>query len=217
MQKLITTCLNVQILLVFLFGINAAAFPQTEGSFSRFDPIKFEENISLRGFDVLETYKLSDEDFILIAKKDPFDPEDEGLKIIHLRYNGERFKVTFASYGAGESYIYKPTFFRKGDKIIIVCEMGTEYSWGLDAFLLVEGEFIRMGNMNVAADANNENHQESAASFLEISEDADTLLFTFQNRVRLFLYPGEEEETTIQPSSLSYRYHFADGWSMEMR
>ena len=216
--KIFLHSLQIQlILIVFLLGFCPAIVAQTENTFERFEPIKFKDNISLKGFEVLETYKLSEEHLILIARPEEHDPKNEGLRILHLKFNGERFKVTFVSYGAGESFIYQPTFFRKDDKTVIVCEMGTEYSWGMDAFLLYEGTFTRLGNMNVAARYGNEEHQEPAVPFLNIMEEENALLFSFKNRIRLYFNPGQEDEKTIQPTTLSYRYHFSNGWEMERK
>ena len=193
----------------------------------RFHPNQFKENIEVPRFTIHETYKLTETNFVLIGE--PKEPEgyNIGLRIMLLTREADRFKVRYLSYGTGESRVYRPAFYRGNNKVVVVCEMAAEYSWGLDAYLLENNQMKKLGNLNIAAQYDTEDHPESAIPFLHIAESEEALHFRFKKRLnvngkrlqdmRLYYRPGQEEQTVIPPSAIQYSYHKEAGWQEEKR
>lgn len=189
---------------------------QSKTLMNEFKPMKFKENIRLQGYEINETYKINNKTFILIGKPEKYNSKDEGLRIIYLAEEKGRYKIHFVSKGVGESYIYTPTFFQGNGRTIIVCEMGTEYSWGMDAFLLQDSMFIKLGNIDVAANINEEEHQESAVPILRIEDLKESIEFKFSeekmyqgvkvNSISLFYKPGQRSEEILSVKEISYKW-----------
>ncbi len=195
---------------------------QTSLDFKKFNPTKFKENISIEGYTIKDSYKINDSSIILIGLPKQHNEKDEGLRIFHLIKKENKYNIQYISAGVNESYIYHPTFFKLKNQIVIICEMGAEYSWGLDAFLLENDSLKKLGNMNIATKINNEEHQESAISFLEINRKDTIIVFSFKNSHIIneieifcpFLYhkPGQENEESIPTNSISFVW--ANSWKM---
>ncbi len=120
----------------------------------RIDPIIFEKNIELSSYDVVNTAKLNDSEFLLTAKPKEYDPENEGLRLIYLvKDNNERFKIEFESSPTGEAYRYTPHYFKFYDgEIIILAEEAYEYTSGFDVFKLQNGKMEHLGFAAIAGD-----------------------------------------------------------------
>lgn len=113
-------------------------------------PIKFKENIELRSHHVIETYRLNNDEYILITKNPDISI---GYQLIYLDCSSEegRCKTKFTSEKQGEIYVYQVHFyqFREG-KYIIIAEKGFEYSLGIDIFLLEGNECSFIGEIPVS-------------------------------------------------------------------
>ncbi len=182
-----------------------------------FEPIRYAENLTLDGYDIRSTHKMPDGSYVLIGQPDSFVSTNQGLRLFHLVEKNSRYVVNYVSAGVGESFMYRPTFYRKDGRTIIVCEMGTEYSWGADAFLMENGEMQKLGTMDVAACINHEEQQESPIPILRIEElEEEVIRFSFINSryyagmrvsgISLFLHPGHAKEEDIGVSSIHYEW-----------
>ena len=215
---------NAFIITITLILLNFSLFSQNGERMKRLDPIRFEKNIAIDDYEVLETYQLSESHYFLIATSNDaiYHEDDSGLRLIHLVKDGDRHIIDFVSRGIGESGLYRPTFFEGLDRVVVVCEMGEEYSWGLDVFLLESDTLKRLGNINLAAKINNDEQQESVVPFLRIEEGNDNLVFRFLKKkklfdieiedVNLFYKPGQIEEEIISTNQIRYHYSMNDGW-----
>ena len=213
-------------LLIFL-AITLTGYSQTSNELTRIYPVKFKDNITLKNYYIRETYKLSPNQLILIGRSEKIKgvdgkEVDEGLKLIYLIKKDRKFVIAFISPGVDESYIYGPSFYQGSGKQAIVCETGSEYFWGADAFLLSDNGLTKLGHINVAAHINNGEYQDSVIPFLQITEKNEELEFSFRKKswyngskikdISLFVNPGGDEQT-VPVSAIKYRYSFDDGWS----
>src|SRR5918993_960962 len=123
-------------------------------------PTEIPENIQLTndkqfkldGFTIRDTYTLNDKERFVVAAQLTTDKTGfGGLRFLYIREN----RIEFKSKDIGESYIYRPTFYRfKDNSLLIVCEQGFEYSIGVDVFGLKEGKIEVIGNMDLASNTN---------------------------------------------------------------
>ncbi len=190
---------------LFVFNsINA----QLEKQFCKqFVPIQFEENISLKGFDIEQTYKIGEEQFILIGFN---STNNTGKKILHLQQKDNRYHIQYESRGAYDSYSYEPYFYKiSQDSTLILCNMGTEYDWGTDAYLLTQDSLKSLGFLNVSVQDDKDNPPGPIVYFLEIfKEDGKIYFDVVKNesddfKVYLFM-DTEKEQIYTQPIRLCF-------------
>lgn len=179
-------------------------------SYSSYVPIKFKKNIDVNGFEELETYKLSDEEFLLIGEKK--NSYTKGLRLYYLKKIEERFRVLFSTHGQGVSYYFNPYFYQTdaGHRLVIA-EIGTEYSWGVHVYAIKDSGMIDMGFLNLAGTHPPENYPASILEQMNIYQrDSDTL-FEFNGPV--LMQPGQIEQK--QRNGRKFYYIF-DGKSLEL-
>ncbi|QSE97213.1 hypothetical protein [Fulvivirga lutea] len=154
--------------------------------------LKNDKNFELEGYYVRDSYLLNDTERIVIASKITRETtEFEGLKLLYLIDN----EIEFISQDAGESYIYKPTFYKfKDSTTIIACEQGFEYSIGIDLFELKSQKLKKLGYMDIASDTLD--MAESIVPHMKIERKyGDQYHFKFSGN--LFINPGGKAETKI--------------------
>lgn len=97
---------------------------------------------------------------------------------------GKNFRQIYQSRGEADSFYLRLSFFKtnqKTDPLIILGEIGTEYSWGIHV-LLVEDHLIKdIGYLNVGAELKFENGDTviSAVPYTKITTDGKEFRFTF--------------------------------------
>lgn len=113
-------------------------------------PIRFKENIQLKGYEeVRKTFKYSENEMFLIAKRN----FETGYQLLYLkRPKGEEvFRKSFVSNDKGEAYVYCPYFYKVTEtEFIVIAEEGYEYMSGIDVFLLKDGNMKFLGYVPVA-------------------------------------------------------------------
>jgi hypothetical protein len=183
---------------------------QDKLSYNPYVPIKFKKNIDLRGFEEIETYKLSDEEFVLIGeKKVSFT---QGLRLYYLKKIEERFRVLFSTHGQGESYYFNPYFYKtEAGHRLVIAEIGTEYSWGVHVYSIQDSGMIDVGFLNLAGTEPPENYPASILRQMDIYQRDSETLFEFRGTV--LLQPGQIEQK--QRNGRKFYYIF-DGKSLEL-
>jgi hypothetical protein len=151
-----------------------------------------DKEFKLDGFTVRDSYALNEKERFVIASQKTTDKGDiEGLRLIYIKEN----KIEFTSPDVGESYIYRPTFYKFQDNsFLIVCEQGFEYSLGVDVFEFKEGRILKIGNIDVASTVDN-NPTSIVPSMTIEKKYGDQYNFTFKGQT--VINPGGREETKI--------------------
>ncbi len=187
-----------------------ALWAQDQFLYEPFVPIRFKENIDVKGFNELETYKLSEEEFLLIGKKNK--SYTDGLRLYYLKKENDRFKVKFSTHGQGESYYLNPYFFQtqEGHRIVIA-EIGTEYSWGVHVFSIQDSGMIDVGFLNLAGTRPPENYPASILQQMDIYQKGTQILFEFRGTV--LLQPGQIEQKQRNGRKFSYIF---DGKTLDL-
>ncbi len=111
--------------------------------------------------------------------------KDFGKKFAVLKRSSNNYKSLYESAGSGDSYILEPSFFSSdymGGSLLVLAEVGTEYSWGLRVFLLRDSlEIEDLGTLDVAVLPESEygDGTVSAVAYITIRENGETYEFSF--------------------------------------
>jgi hypothetical protein len=90
-------------------------------------------------------------DFYLVSGAMGHQEEtDFGLRFFLVKKEGDDYKQLFRGRGAGDSYNLDPYFYTNADRVLIISESGTEYSWGLSAYEFRNGKLKTLGTIDVA-------------------------------------------------------------------
>ena len=89
--------------------------------------------------------------YLVSAVNDHRGRTDFGRRFFLVHDEGETFRTVYRGKGMSDSYILRPAFYTGDDKVLILAEVGTEYSWGLVAYELVGSTIEYLGPLNVAA------------------------------------------------------------------
>jgi len=186
-----------------------------------FEPLTFSENLQIPRYQIRQTFLISDTTFLLIGRRDSVPESEDGWRLLLMQKTGSRFQITQVMQPAGESYIYRPSFYQWGDRWLIFCELGAEYSWGVDGFLWDGAQIKSLGHLPVAAGIEPAlDYAESILPFLRPAARGDRLQVRFADRgildgalirgVKLILNPGKPStRINISPADLRY------SWNME--
>ena len=151
--------------------------------------LKKDNKYELEGYYVRDSYIINDSERFVIASKLTEETSDfEGLKLFYLIDN----EIAFTSHDVGESYIYKPTFYKfKDNTILLACEHGYEYSTGIDLYEYKNKTIKTIGTIDVASDT--DGNPESIIPNITIERKYGTQYhFTFKGII--YLHPGTREE-----------------------
>jgi len=140
---------------------------------------------------------------------------DYGARLFVLRITGESSKVIYNSRGSFDSYFLRPSFYStdiKQDPLLILAEVGTEYSWGARVFLVSpDGSAKDLGSLKVAVLDDPENDTVSVIPYTRIKADGNGYEFTFDRDV--IFNPGGLEDHPVSRSRIKYVY---DGTSLKL-
>lgn len=97
---------------------------------------------------------------------------------------GNEFRTTYRSNGEGDSYCLKLSFFKtnqKNDPIIILGEIGAEYSWGIHVFFVHDTIIQDVGFLNVGVELKDDTGSTvaSAIPYTKVVTDGKRFQFTF--------------------------------------
>ncbi len=119
----------------------------------------------------------------------------------------ENFQTVFRSKGEGDSYCLDLSFFmtsQKDDPIIILGEVGAEYSWGVRVFFMNKTEITDAGFLNVGIDAKEGIIEtvHSVIPYTQITTNGNLFKFTFTKDV---IYENENFDS-IKKEGIYYTY-----------
>jgi hypothetical protein len=128
---------------------------------------------------------------------------DYGKRLLLIRKEANGSKILFRSLGSADSYILRPTFFKnnRDDSLIILAEIGTEYSWGARVFV-IRNEWVQdVGTLEVAVQ---DNKAPSVIPHVIIQRSGEDITFEFKKD--LLHNPGGTTETDISKNKIKYIY-----------
>ena len=110
--------------------------------------------------------------------------------------------IQFQSHPVGDVYLYEPHFYKnqKDNTVIIVCQLGYEYYFGGEAFILTNGKLEYIGLLDIEST----NPELSLTDILMIKKVDQELRFEFQSDSLVFK-PGEDD-IIINNNNIYYSY-----------
>lgn len=116
-------------------------------------PLLLKENIQLKNYNISKSFRLNENEYILIGQDEIFNIDTEGLRLIYLLKDEKtsRYPIRFVSENKGEAYVYNPYVFEfKDGKRLLIAEEGFEYMSGIDIFLFDKSEIRFIGYIPVS-------------------------------------------------------------------
>ena len=163
-------------------------------------------NIKIKNVSVDYSYEINNNK-VVTGNFEPTDgkinyPDSENDWGDRLFFLNEKNKVIFKGKGVGDVYLYEPYFFKNdgNDKIIIVCQLGYEYFFGGDAFILENRKIKHIGKIDIE----NTNMETKLIDILNIKELDSKIIFTFKSD-SLILKPGSED-IIVKNNDIKYEY-----------
>jgi hypothetical protein len=99
---------------------------------------------------IVHAYDLSGDGAFLCVTQGSDSSGDYGLRLQLIELRQGKATLKFSSRGMNDSYVLQPMTFVGQDRILILAETGAEYSWGLAAFELRDGNLRDLGDIDVA-------------------------------------------------------------------
>lgn len=166
---------------LYIFLITIFILVENETA-KRLDPIVLKDNITLPEYDISKSFKLTEDEYILIGKSKIQSSSNEGHRLIYLsrKPNSNRFNIRYVSQPKGEAYVYNPYFyeFPNGD-IYILAEEGYEYMSGIDVFKFSSDHQLKfLGYISVSGLDGN-----SVIDKLILTQHANEQLITFHGKI----------------------------------
>ena len=153
---------------------------QVKISYTKFNPSKV-EGIELDGFDIEDAFTI-DSSIIIVAYSDgdletSKMPENWGDGLIMMKNDS----ILFQSKAVGDPYQYEPNFFRNpiNGKVIIICHLGNEESYGGEAFLFENGTIEFMGDIEMECPYETE-YNTGLIDIIRVSEKENSIYFDFE-------------------------------------
>lgn len=143
-------------------------------------PLLLKENLKLNSFIISKSYRLNDNEFILIGKNRKQTSDNEGYRLIYLATDSSRQRsiIKYLSKPKGEAYVYNPYFFKLEDELVIVAEEGYEFMSGIDIYRLRNEKVDFLGYVPVAGDERN-----SIVDKIKIEKETDNYLISFKGQI----------------------------------
>ncbi len=140
---------------------------------------------------------------------------DYGSRFSLVRFTEGSTKVLYQSRGSMDSYFLRPSFFSADinkTPLLILAEIGTEYSWGARVFLVSpDGSAEDLGSLDVAVIEDPEADTVSIIPHTKIKLDGSRYEFTFTRDV--IFNPGGRNDHPVNRSQIKYVY---DGSSLSL-
>lgn len=137
--------------------------------------------------------------------------DDYGPKFLILNKENGAYRTVYESKGSGDSYILKPSFYSTDiakEPLLILAEIGTEYSWGVRLILIVQDLHVKdLGTLDVAVEPDSDfiDGPESVIPYTHIAEHNGRLAFTFTKDI---IYdPGGLNERKFKKEDIRYTFN----------
>ena len=165
-------------------------------------------NLTIADFEVLASYQLKNVKVIegnyrpIVGKMVAPDTEkDQGRRLLILN---NKNKIISKSKGVGDVYLNKPYFYKNDvtDDIIIVCQLGYEYFFGAEAYLLLNDHLKYIGKIDIES----KNMEIPLIDILRIKENKQIITFSFDSD-SILLKPGNQDEL-VKNNNFRYEYDY---------
>ena len=165
-------------------------------------------DLTITDFEVLASYQLKNVKVIegnyrpidgkMVA---PDTEKDQGRRLLILN---NKNKIISKSKGVGEVYLNKPYFYKNdvNDDIIIVCQLGYEYFFGAEAYLLRDNHLKYIGKIDIES----KNMEIPLIDILRIKENKQIITFSFDSD-SILLKPGNQDEL-VKNNNFRYEYDY---------
>ena len=165
-------------------------------------------NLTIAGFEVLASYQLKNVKVIegnyrpidgkIVA---PDTEKDQGRRLLILN---NKNKIISKSKGVGEVYLNEPYFYKNGlnNDIIIVCQLGYEYFFGAEAYLLRNDHLKYIGKIDVES----KSMEIPLIDILRIKGNKEIITFSFASD-SILLKPGDQDEL-VKNNYFRYEYDY---------
>ncbi len=167
-------------------------------------PAKFDSSLHLVGYDIREAYKFQGDTLILIATGTS-DHGAHGLQLIVAELINRSLNPVFIGEGQGDSFFIKPYYAWTGsseDPGLLLCEIGTEHSWGVQTIIIRNKSVKYIGLLDVSLD-HNENESSNPIPCLKIRTDGVQIDFNF---TRDLIYKPGESNKIMSSDNIRYSY-----------
>lgn len=165
-------------LLLIIFFIHS--FQSNNEVGQRVFPLKLKENLKLTSYDISNSIRLNNTEYILIGKSKNQTVASEGHQLLYLANDSlkETFTLKYVSKPKGEAYVYRPYFFELTDELIIVVEEGYEFMSGIDIYRLKNKRVDFLGYVPVSGSGRN-----SIVEQTKIERQKNSYTISFEGKV----------------------------------
>lgn len=165
-------------------------------------------NLNIADFEVLASYQLKNVKVIegnyrpidgkIVA---PDTEKDQGRRLLILN---NKNKIISKSKGVGEVYLNEPYFYKNGlnNDIIIVCQLGYEYFFGAEAYLLRDDHLKYIGKIDIES----KSMEIPLIDILRIKGNKEFITFSFDSD-SILLKPGNQDEL-VKNNNFRYEYDY---------
>lgn len=161
-------------------------------------------NIGLKNCDLAKEVK--DKIFLITCENPSKDSEyDYGKRLYLFDLNQNKPVILFEAHGAMDAYSIQYTFFsnnKAGDPLVVFAEKGTEYSWGVNVYLLKDTTMQIIGYIG----AMKSKTSESAISEVSIEDKKGELIMSFTSDVDIPIDRSRETYITVPKEEIKYTY-----------
>jgi hypothetical protein len=171
--------------------------------------IKFESDIP--EIDIIRSYEFEDYTFVLGNNRDIDNEQSFGLRLFILN---DSKKILFKSKGQQDSFYFEPHLFQSKkvkDKFIVVSEIGAEYSWGAQAFMIENNKIKYIGHLDVGLIKKQSSQEDlygiepsRIIGYFRITTQNDEIKFIFNEGETLAINPGGMEERRVASENVYY-------------
>ncbi|WP_321515974.1 hypothetical protein [Marinifilum fragile] len=198
----------LQVLILTL--ISFSSLGQTE-NFKLVEIKEKKTELNIPDLDIIHFYEFEEIKFVVGHSTDNSKIENVGLRLFILNGSNE---IIFKSTGQQDSFYFEPHIFQSSidkDRLIIIGEIGAEYSWGAQAFLYEKNDVIEIGAIDVGIIEKPVNEEEiyfespsRIIRYLEIEYQNNEIKFSFKKGETLAINPGGECERRIESDKFYY-------------
>ncbi len=119
--------------------------------------------------------------------------EQVGLQFFLIRHDDAGLTILQESTGMQDSWFLSPVFFWTDDRVLVLADTGTEYSWGVVAFELRDATLRDLGVISVALDAEENTVDPLPSAKVRRTEDGYLVEF----HANLVWNPGGSDERPL--------------------
>ena len=144
-------------------------------------------------------------DTYLVSAHGEGNKNDNGRRFFLLKLENDKVDTLYIGKGAWDSYILRPIFYYGETKILILAELGTEYSWGLKTYEFHKEKLRYLGNIDIALDPEDQfSDLTSPLRNEKVEYKNETYYVSFFGK--LYMHPGGKDQRLIKSNSVTYYF-----------